>query len=41
MAAHGGRDLPQSDLQETSERDTAAVVTHMAHSGKDGTSTIK
>jgi hypothetical protein len=41
MAAHGGRDLPQSDLQETGERDTAAAIPHMAHSGKDGPGTIK
>jgi len=41
MAAHGGRDLPQSDLQEAGQGDTAAVVPHMAHAGKDVPSTVK
>ena len=41
MAAHGGRDLPQPDLQETGQGDTAPSVAHMAHTGKDDSGTIK
>ena len=41
MAAHGGSDLPQSDLSQTGEGDTAADTAPMAHSGTDGKGPIK
>jgi len=35
MAAHGGSDLPQPDLSQAGEGDTAADTAFVAHSGKD------
>jgi hypothetical protein len=41
MAAHGGSDLPESDIQETGKRNIAADIAPVAHAGKDVKGAIK